>query len=328
MGRRREPVARPHAARRRDVAAARRRRSGGRGKPIGFAQILKLATSKAGWAAYGLPTFGSFKLGHTNPDFSTAGLAFVTAQYYTAAGKTRGPDGRRRRRAPRSASRCGRCSSRSCTTATPALLRRPAEGARPGYISAVAMEEVTLLDYNRTRREERDAARRRLPRGRNVLLRQPAAHPARALGDAEQARAATVFERWLADEDHAGARRAVRLPARRPRRRSRPRRSTARTRRSRRSPRIVLGLPEPRVLAAIKSAWHEDRKPANVEVVVDVSGSMGDGGQLAQAKKGLRVFLRQFSPRDRVGLLTFSSGQPGRPDRRDAPNRPLLVESS
>jgi Ca-activated chloride channel homolog len=36
-------------------------------KPIGFAQILDLATSKRGWAAYGLPTFGHFKLGHTNP---------------------------------------------------------------------------------------------------------------------------------------------------------------------------------------------------------------------------------------------------------------------
>ena len=42
-------------------------------KKIGFDDILELARSDQGWAAYGRPEFGSFKLVHTNPDFSTAG---------------------------------------------------------------------------------------------------------------------------------------------------------------------------------------------------------------------------------------------------------------
>jgi Ca-activated chloride channel family protein len=71
-------------------------------------------------------------------------------------------------------------------------------------------------------------------------------------------------------------------------------------------PRVVLGPPEPRVLAKIKRAWHADRKAANVAIVVDVSGSMHDQDKLRQAQDGLSVFLRQFSPRDRVGLVTFS----------------------
>jgi Ca-activated chloride channel family protein len=71
-------------------------------------------------------------------------------------------------------------------------------------------------------------------------------------------------------------------------------------------PRRVLGLPEPRVLAAIKAAWHADRKAANVAIVVDTSGSMEEGHKITQAQDGLRVFLRQFSPRDRVGLITFA----------------------
>ena len=33
---------------------------------------------------------------------------------------------------------------------------------------------------------------------------------------------------------------------------------------------------------------------------------MQDEDKLLEAQKGLRVFLRQFSPRDRVGLFTFS----------------------
>lgn len=60
------------------------------------------------------------------------------------------------------------------------------------------------------------------------------------------------------------------------------------------------------MLAKIKQAWHADRKPANVAVVVDVSGSMNDEQKLAHAQQGLRIFLRQFSQRDRVGLVTFS----------------------
>ena len=43
-------------------------------KKIGFEQIIQLARSNQGFAAFGHPEFGSFKLVHTNPDFSTSGL--------------------------------------------------------------------------------------------------------------------------------------------------------------------------------------------------------------------------------------------------------------
>ena len=39
-------------------------------------------------------------------------------------------------------------------------------------------------------------------------------------------------------------------------------------------PERELGLPEPRVLALLKRTWREDRKPANVLLVLDTSGSM------------------------------------------------------
>ena len=62
--------------------------------------------------------FGQFKLGHTNPDFSTSGLSAVAAEYYAATGKREGlteadverPEGPRRDP--------GRSSARSSTTAT------------------------------------------------------------------------------------------------------------------------------------------------------------------------------------------------------------------
>ena len=46
---------------------------------VGWKDILELAQSNQGWAAYGKPQYGKFKLVHTNPDFSTSGLSAVGA---------------------------------------------------------------------------------------------------------------------------------------------------------------------------------------------------------------------------------------------------------
>jgi Ca-activated chloride channel family protein len=90
-------------------------------------------------------------------------------------------------------------------------------------------------------------------------------------------------------------------------------------------PRRLLRLPDQRVLARIKAAWHEDRKPANVLLVVDVSGSMNDQDKIGHARQGLLRFLREFSPRDRVGLTTFDAiTHPLVPIAPMATNRPLL----
>src|SRR5687768_3624431 len=59
-------------------------------KSLGFSDVLELATSNQGWARYGKPQFGKFKLVHTNPDFSTSGLSAVVAEYYAATGKKEG----------------------------------------------------------------------------------------------------------------------------------------------------------------------------------------------------------------------------------------------
>ena len=68
----------------------------------------------------------------------------------------------------------------------------------------------------------------------------------------------------------------------------------------------MLQLPEPRVLAGIKKAWRRDRKPANILLVVDTSGSMAEEDRLARAQAGLEVFFRNVEPQDSVGLTTFS----------------------
>jgi Ca-activated chloride channel family protein len=280
---------------------------GWRRRSIGFAQILRLATSKRGWAAYGLPTFGRFKLGHTNPDFSSSGLAFVTAEYYTATGKKEGltvadlarPRVRERvRRVQESIVHYGDTGS---------FFVDQLKARGPGYISAVAMEEVSLLEYNRTKPQRALPLVAIYPAEGTFYFDNPLIVLHAPWVKRAQARAAATFVGWLTRQV------TPRLAARygyRPgdaRLRAAPPIDRAHLVDPAR-PRVVLGLPEPKVLAKIKRAWHEDRKAANVAVVVDVSGSMQDEHKLEQVQEGLRAFLREFSPRDRVGLVTFADG--------------------
>ena len=60
------------------------------------------------------------------------------------------------------------------------------------------------------------------------------------------------------------------------------------------------------MLAAIKAAWRRDRKPANILLVLDTSGSMNTEGRLKRAKEGLEVFFKGVEPQDSVGLTIFS----------------------
>ena len=59
------------------------------GRQVGWADILKLAQSKNGWAEFGHPEWGSFKFGHTHPEYSNSGLISLIAECYAGAGKVK-----------------------------------------------------------------------------------------------------------------------------------------------------------------------------------------------------------------------------------------------
>jgi Ca-activated chloride channel homolog len=273
-------------------------------KKIGFAELLELARSGAGWSEFGQPQWGSFKLVHTNPDFSTSGLSAVVAEYYAATGKRE--DLTEDDVTDSGARKIVRDLERSIVhygDTTP-FIAEQMRAHGPGYASAVAMEEVTVLEFNR----------RRGGQPRLVAL-----YPAEGTfysdnpfivldGDwvsPEQRRGAEAFRRFLVEEitpevaARAGFRPAdVKTPPVPP--------VSEENGVDPAQPTRVLDLPEPRVLARLKETWREDRKPANVLLVLDTSGSMGQEGRLFNAKKGVQAFLDQAAPQDRVGLTTFN----------------------
>jgi Ca-activated chloride channel homolog len=272
-------------------------------KQVGFQQILDLALDPHGWATYGKPQFGRFKLGHTNPDFSTSGLSAVAAEYYSATGKREGlteadirkPKVRREIKAiERSIVHYG-----DTTLFFSDQLKRYG----PAYASAVAMEEVTLVDFNRGRRGDKLVGI--YPTGGTFFSDNPFIVLGAPWVSARQRAGAEAFQRWLAKEvTPERASRSGFRPGDPDTKAGAP--VDAAHGADPTQPKRVLSLPEPRVLARIKESWREDRKPANVMLVVDTSGSMSEEGKLDQAKQGLALFLRQLAPFDRVGMLTFN----------------------
>ena len=71
-------------------------------------------------------------------------------------------------------------------------------------------------------------------------------------------------------------------------------------------PKTLLKVPPPGVVEKIRELWRLTKKPANIYLVVDVSGSM-QGEKLSGAKGALFSFIDQIEgDRDRVALLAFS----------------------
>lgn len=75
-----------------------------------------------------------------------------------------------------------------------------------------------------------------------------------------------------------------------------------------REPQTTLQIPSPPVVEVVLNAWNYTKRPTNVYLVVDTSGSM-DGEKLDRAKEALAAFVMQIQgSRDRVGIVEFGSG--------------------
>ena len=121
---------------------------------IGWADVLSLSQNPEGWGAYGHPEWGQFKLGKTNPNFSTSGLSATAAIYYAATGKTSGltlDDIGSSRTADfvRGVEAATVHYGDTTMTFLENMLREDLAGRPLTYVSAVAIEEVSIIAYNR-----------------------------------------------------------------------------------------------------------------------------------------------------------------------------------
>jgi len=89
-----------------------------------------------------------------------------------------------------------------------------------------------------------------------------------------------------------------------------------------RQPQTTLQMPSPRVVAVVQNVWWYTKRPTNVFLVVDTSGSMEDGDKMETTQQALLAFLDNIrGDRDQVGLIEFATEI-----KRTEPLQPLTDE--
>jgi len=301
--------------------------------PLGFTDILQLARSGEGWAAFGHPEWGPFRLGKTNPNFSTSGLSALVAQAYAANGKTSGLS--LEDLAKPSTSEFARGVESAVvhygdTTLTFLNnLYRADQRRNPFlYVSAVAVEEKSVIDYN-AGNPDGILDQGETPRPPRVPL--VAIYPEEGTLYSDNPLIVLDAE-WVDQREEQAAGEFVEFVQRPENQRRvlefgfRPgnpevaigRPVAAANGVDPDQPETLLEVPEPEVLARLIDDWAGQRKAARVLLVIDVSGSMGDVGdsstgdtKLDLAKRAAVDALDQFKDDDELGLWTFTTDQDG-----------------
>ncbi|MEA2350839.1 MAG: Ca-activated chloride channel [Thermoleophilaceae bacterium] len=272
-------------------------------KQVSFKQIIKLATASNGWASVGAQ-FGPFKYVHTNPDFSTSGAEAVADSYYAFAGKREGLTNADVARAAPSVKQVEKSIVHYGDNTL--FIEDQLKKHGQGYASAVAMEETTLLDFNRTQPAGSPKLVALYPSEGTFVSDDPFMILNGSWVSAAQRTGAEQFHKFLASEITPAL--AGQYGFRPGSDRAKPAGMVSTASGADPSqPKIELKVPEPKVLNSVLTTWRRDRKPANVLLVLDNSGSMGDENKLEHAKQGLRGFLANAAPQDRIGLMKFSA---------------------
>jgi Ca-activated chloride channel family protein len=72
-------------------------------------------------------------------------------------------------------------------------------------------------------------------------------------------------------------------------------------------PQTILEIPSAPVIEEIQQLWQQTKKPVDLVVVMDISGSM-EGDKITTARSSLLQFIQKLDERDRLRIDLFSSG--------------------
>jgi Ca-activated chloride channel family protein len=294
---------------------------------IGIADLEKLCADPEGWASVGKPLWGSFKISKTNPNTSTTGLSAILMQSYEAAGKTAdltADDVAAAEDFSRVFEECvihyGDTTGKVLTT----LYDETQNGSGgSGYVSAIALEETSLLNYNQGNPDSHTVqpGETLTPPKEKLVAIYPSGgsmwsdNPVTVLGAPwvtdEQRTAGAAFVAFLQTPE---AQEILPQYGFRPLDESVPLGElfTEAYGVDPAQPTVTLPRPEVEVVSAAIDQWTQIRKPSSVLEVIDISGSMdepiGDGrSKLDGAIEGAQATLGHFRRTDDVGVWAFTT---------------------
>lgn len=280
------------------------------GKPVSLKTLIELANDPEGWNRHGHPEWGRLRLGHTHPQYSSAGLLFLAQSIYATTGKTTGITAQDIY-APEveAALRTLAQNTAKYGMVTTDLLANMARGG-PAFLHVTSAFEEGTVRFNVERQDElRYPLAFIFPSDGTfwsdhpycILDGAPWVDPAEAgaaklfldflRGDRMQAMASTFHVRPFA----GGANPGGGLTA-------------ANGTDPLATPETIpdLDIPSPQVGEAIIDQFLTTKRKATVLVVFDTSGSM-QGPPIKTATEATAEFLSRLQPKDRVGIMDFST---------------------
>ena len=278
-------------------------------KPVSWGQLIELANDPEGWSSYGHPEWGRMRLGHTHPQYSSAGLLFLASVIYATTGKTDGisvddiysPE-------VEAALRSLAQNTSKYGMVTTDLLNSMAKFG-PSFLHVTSAFEEGTVRFNLERQAD---------------LRWPLAfifpqegtfwsdHPFCILDKSgwvspEQAEATTLFRDFLLSHEMQAKAEEFFL---RPLDVSIPLGSSLSlvngTDPSVRPEKVpAFAIPSPEISEAIIDQFQVTKRKATIVLALDVSGSM-QGEPIKAATEATAEFLSRLDPKDRVGLIAFN----------------------
>jgi Ca-activated chloride channel family protein len=296
---------------------------------IGLAQVAEVCADPAGWGGIdpAKALWGQFRIAKTNPNTSTTGLAVLLMQAYAAAAKTDAltPD-------DVAAAKDFSAAFESCVIhygdTTGKVLQRLYDEAQNGaagstYVSAVALEETSLLNYNQGNPTSKviEPGESLTEPGEKLVAIYPSGgslwsdNPIVVLGAS-----------WVTPEQKAAAQAFAEFVHTKPAQEILPRYGfrpldasvplgdlfTPEYGVTAEGPAVTLPQPSVATVSAALDQWTQIRKPSSVMELIDISGSMEDsmgGGRTKMdgAIEGATNTIEHFRSTDEVGLWVFTT---------------------
>jgi Ca-activated chloride channel homolog len=272
-------------------------------KELGWGDIITLADDPKGWASYGHPEWGRFKLGHTHPYHSNSGILSLLAEVYAATGKTRGlrvadvqapATVRFVSAVERSIVHYGRSTG---------FFGRKLTAHGPKFLSAAVLYESIVIASHAPGQHINPPLVAIYPKEGTFWSDHPVGIVQREWVTPERAEAAKKYIDFLLarpQQEQAlsyGFRPAdVEVPLGE---------AFAGKGVDIKQPRTTLKVPSAKVLRAVLGLWKEAKKKADLVLVLDVSGSM-KGERLTRVKAGAHRLVESLGDGDRLSLLAFN----------------------
>jgi Ca-activated chloride channel homolog len=275
-------------------------------KPIGWSDILSLATNQKGWQAYGYPQWGQFKFGHTHPQYSNSGLISLFAEVYAATGKTAGLTVADVDKPKTAEFVQGIEKSVVHYGSSTGFFGRKMFASGPQYLSAAVLYENMVI-------ESYDS-------GDKLAFPVVAIYPKE--GTFWSDHPVGIVERdWVTPAHREAAKVYIQYLL------QRPQQERAVTYGFRpgsvdvplaspidqahgvdpMEPKTTLEVPTVQVMDDILKLFERKKKAANVVLVLDTSGSMNDDRKIQNAREGAKQLVSLLSSEDQLSLVPFNT---------------------